>query len=910
MKLSLSMIALASLALAEVASAQNAQTASVQKREKALLEACQSESSKETESDCQSDDAKDVERITVLGYKLNPINTGSEGSYTIDKKIIDDYRFGNGNLNDILAILPGVQYSDQTRAEDQLTSIVPDEVSISGAQGHHSGYNIDGISNNSRLSTGNAQVDENLRQDINTHSQASFINLSLVDTIEVYDSNIPAKYGQFSGGLVNVTTKKPSIEPSFGIGYRTTGDGFSKQIHVVGPENEASSRLYRPSFDKIEADIYYSGPITDHSGIVLQAQFLESTEYLDQLGQIKAQQQKNTNVLVKYHHDFTLNDSLTVTALYAPFNGDYFEKFQRNSDYSTSGGGISTSIAYGHDGRWGTVNSQVSYSDNRYEKRAPNYWLAWRNIRGRSWADYYGGASSIEGGFGDIDKNERRISADIDTVLAPWQWLSAEIELTAGLNFQHQIQEFNRLTDNVIYNGVVTNSNIDCGAYTIDCVETELNLSLAELEQQLGRPIDLTNASDILLYQNNVVTAGQYFQNRQVAKAKDTSVAVNYLAFYSELSVDWRNHQATLGGRYEYNDFFKEHNIAPRFRWRWDLFADQQHLISFGANRYYQANLTQYKLNQSITPAFNEYRRSFGNQLQNWVVARTGQGHLYLFTDTETPYADELSLDYQYQLFGGTLQLKWLSRQSKKQITRTEGFNEIGQAVLYGTNRGANDYHRYTLAWMANYESFHVQFNISKASNKVDKATFDGEFVNDGQSFAGTSNFHDQELVILRQVVEERFEGTDQVRLKTAESLITEHDLGYQRTDFNRPVIANLSFGTDWHNWQLASHFRYSASQDAIYATGETDSVTVETNVCEGCVITRKDFPVYRKYRRASYWLADASIKYHVPMFGFGSLTLSADFKNVFNRRTYQIGPLATGTELGRSFWLGIRYQH
>ena len=851
---------------------------------------------------------QDLERITVIGQKLNPISSQSTGSYNLDKKLIEDYRFGNGNLNDILAILPGVQFSDDTRAEDQLTSIVPNEVSISGAKGHQSGYNIDGISNNSRLSTGNAQVDQNLRQDINVHSQASFINLALIDSIEVFDSNIPAKYGQFSGGLVNVTTKEPAQTPSYGFSYRTTGDNMSKQIHIIGPQNEAASRLYVPKFDKYEADAFYSGPITSNSGITLHAQILDSTEYLDQLGQVRAKGQKNGNFLVKYFHELSNNDDLSFTAVYAPFEGNYFEQHQRNSDYSTSGGGLSSRVEYTRDNKWGLLTSQLSFSDNSYEKRAPNQWLAWDNIKGKTWGNYYGGETSIEGGYGDIDKIEQRATLDIDAELLPWQWLGMDLMLTLGANLQHQAQEFNRLNDSIIYNGIIRNSDIDCGSYRIDCVETNLKLSIEQLEQQLGRPLDLTNFDDIQLYENNVIDAGQYFQNRQVSKAENTAVSVNYLALYSELNLQWAKHDITFGGRYEYNDFFKQHKIAPRFRWQWQLVEDEAK-INIGINRYYQANLTHYKLNQAITPAFNEYRRSYRSQLQNWLSSKTSQSHRYEYSNTKTPYSDEFSIDFQQQLFGGTLQLKWLNRKSKQIIAREQGFNDLDEPVLFGVNKGSSEHQRYTLAWMANYENFHVQFNLSKSSNKVDSDTFDGNFsYGEGTNYTGTDNFSDQELVILRTLVPVTLAGTTQTELVRKDYVITQHDLGYQQQDFNRPIIANLSLAGEFGNWELSSHFRYSGSQDAIYATGQTDTVSLEVNVCDGCTLTKKDFPVYRKYQRKKYWQADASIKYHIPVLDIGNLTLSADFKNIFNRRTYQIGPLATGTELGRRFWLGIRY--
>lgn len=51
-----------------------------------------------------------MEVIEVKGDKITPMSVTSEGSYTLDEKMLNDYKYGNGNLNDVLAILPGVQY--------------------------------------------------------------------------------------------------------------------------------------------------------------------------------------------------------------------------------------------------------------------------------------------------------------------------------------------------------------------------------------------------------------------------------------------------------------------------------------------------------------------------------------------------------------------------------------------------------------------------------------------------------------------------------------------------------------------------------------------------------------------------------------------------------------------------------
>ena len=116
----------------------------------------------------------------MLGRNITPISSSAEGVYTLDKNLLEAYRYGNGNLNDIIAILPGVQFGESAYAANQVSNIKPNEVSISGAQGFQSGYQVDGVGNNSKLNSQTGNLDRNLAQDIVGHSQESFVNVKFL----------------------------------------------------------------------------------------------------------------------------------------------------------------------------------------------------------------------------------------------------------------------------------------------------------------------------------------------------------------------------------------------------------------------------------------------------------------------------------------------------------------------------------------------------------------------------------------------------------------------------------------------------------------------------------------------------------------------------------------------------------
>lgn len=860
---------------------------------------------------------KKLEIIEVKGYRINPMSRSAQGSYTLDNELIKSYRFGNGNLNDILGILPGVQYGEGALSTEFVSNIKPPEVSLVGAQGHQSSYNIDGINNNSRLSTGNGEADRNLLQDVTSHSQSTFINLDLLDSIEVYDSNIPAKYGQFSGGLVNANTKNAEEKPRYGISYRQTGNDWTDFHIIKSPSREGTREVITPTFDKKSINVYFTTPLSSNSGLVAQLQRLESSEVLDVLGTRRKQTQTNTNLLLKYHYSINANNLWSISGYYAPYEGQYFDVNAKNSDYTIEGGGYRVNSAWQHDANWGELNVKIAANHSKNSKKAPNYWFTWNNINGRTWGNYNNSIVSLEGGYGDIDKIQQTVTLTADANIDLPSIFGADSQLNVGFNINQQRQSFNRLTNSVIYNSALTESGIKCGSYTFDCIETTLKRPLSEVEAELGRPIDFLGteeeiAQEIAAHNQNVQQAGQFFTTRQVSPKSDVTVSIRNIALYSELLLEYQDVNITAGLRYDFNDFFKQHNIAPRLRMSWDIFGDGEHQLTSGLNRYYQANLIHYKLNQAMTPMRQEVRESYLNQPQAWRPAATTNGFLYRFDKTKTPFSDELSLAYRYQLLGGTLETKWLNRYNKQAINRQREYNDDGQAVLFGRNQGSSHYQRYSVAWMAKFDNQHIELNVSKTTNTIDRKSFDNVITHDdvSQSYSNTENYDDSELVFF-QYQEPSFNKRTQLWENTTKSdLISRHNLSLENQDYNRPYIVNASWGMTLEQWKFSAHARYVSKQEVVYATGMSKLAKFATSICHGCKVGSKKYPIYAKYDRPSYWTLDGSIKYAWQLTAEDSIELSFEGENLLNRRNYRIGPLGNGSELGRSFWLGISYQH
>ncbi|MBB1433864.1 TonB-dependent receptor plug domain-containing protein [Pseudoalteromonas sp. SG43-6] len=861
------------------------------------------ETCEKKEPDC----IKNIEVIEVRGQQPNPISVSSQGVYTLNRKMIEDYRFGNGNLNDLLGILPGVQYGEAAYSAEQVSNIKPSEVSISGTEGKATAYLIDGVSNNSNLNNQLGNTDRNLLQDVSGHSQELFLNLDLVESIEVYDSNIPAKYGNFNGGLVQAQTRKARDEVSLGISYRQTADDWVDYHNFYAPDFDGSDTLDNAVFQKRSFSTHIAAPLTDKLGVIAQFQYLKSQESLEQLGYLRLQEQTNYNGMVKFDYAVTTNDDISFNYLYAPYEGNYFDVNAINSDYTVKGGGSTAILTWQANRHWGYMDSQISWRSSRNSKDASSAWYNWINIPGKNWGDYDGSMTSNEGGFGDITKTQETYTAKQDFELPLGEVLFADSQLSLGYAIDHQVSVFDRLENATIYNGAIVSPMIDCAGYQIDCVETVFNQPIADIEAELGRPLDLSNGDDFLLYQSNISQTGQYFQYRQTTPKARAEASVNNFSAYVENEFEWQQYSLTLGARYDYNDFFENHNVAPRLRGSISLFENTGKFI-FGANRYYASDAINYKLNEAMVPTFTEVRAIYQHRPQQWQAELSNRGYRYVYKDLKTPYSDELSAVYRHQVLGGTLELKWLYREQHESINRVKGTNELGEAILYGANSGSSEYQRLSLSWMATFDTQHVEFNVSHASNTTSAEQFDGStqtYVNSTDYFLNFS-YDDNELVYIRG---------DNYDLNSRENdstynLMTRHDMELEKQDFNRPIIANLSWGGRFDNWQLSAYARFNGEQDAIYATGTTQSIKEATSICDGCSPNRREYPVYRIEKRPSFWLLSGSVKYTLAVARDYRVTLSFEGENILNKRTYQVSPYSTGVELGRRFWLGLQLDY
>ena len=91
----------------------------------------------------------------------------------------------------------------------------------------------------------------------------------------------------------------------------------------------------------------------------------------------KTQHRLNENYFLKYAWEPSTETILTLTATHAPYEGGYFLKNTKDSDFTVEGGGSSFAGSLEKTLPLGLVEVNAGYRTNRNSRKAPRDWFAW-----------------------------------------------------------------------------------------------------------------------------------------------------------------------------------------------------------------------------------------------------------------------------------------------------------------------------------------------------------------------------------------------------------------------------------------------------------------------------------------------------------------------------------------------------
>jgi len=845
-------------------------------------------------SEAESNDTP-IERIEVLGRRFIPEHQGSDGAFTLNRDFIDNLLKGNGNITDLLLFLPGVQGAEDALSADKQAEIRSQLISISGAQPWQTAFVLDGFSNSSLIDPGAADRAETSINDVQGHPEAMFINQELVGNVTVYDSNVPARYGSFVGGVVDVELREPYNTPRFSLDYRRSYSGWNEYRLIDSLERNdetfvGGEELPRsPEFDKETWS--FSARLNPASNQTLVLSGARTTSLITEisLDQPAYTQRESVSASAQWSIRDVGVDSLTLTASVAPYEGQHILVNVKDSEFTQEGGGFRGSARINHLFENWSTSARLGWSESENSRSAPTFYLPWLRAAGKDWGLNVGETPfSIEGGYGDLNKTQNMLTFSNDWQRDLGERFGAYHRIELGLQVDHVDLERERPRTSAIYNGAFRDANIDCGDATFDCIEQSYEVSLDELAERLGGTIDFTNPEHVRAFEKNLLARGQFFTYRRVYPQENIEVSLLTAGTYLELSSEWNDFTLHSGLRLDYDDFLGNINLGWRLRGDYK-FTEQTRLFG-GLNRYYSANLITYAVREQQRPYLTQYRPINNGVVGDWITATQADRFRYRFDNVKTPHSDEFTLGLRQQVLGGYLSLRGVYRQNQNLITRGPSLREDGFTYLFQTNEGASEHARISLSYYREWDRHGLMFNTSWTENSSSAASYDDT----------VENVPEDELVFLLT----RTEGRANYQLLSLD------DLTRRQEDFSRPLTANLVLRSDWSDhWQTSLTMNYVGDYESAVNTNILREVDRNDEICSDCEIGNLSYYVYEQVNREARVTLNGMVNWQGSKTRWGQLKLTLEISNLLNSRTYLVGPNQIDWEVGRAYWLGVNYQ-
>ncbi|MDA0423770.1 hypothetical protein, partial [Stutzerimonas frequens] len=481
-------------------------------------------------------------------------------------------------------------------------------------------FMIDGIGVNNDINPASGSSDYGTpgltTSDSGSSPQGYYLDVGLLEQLEVYDSNVPASFGGFTGGVVSAKMKRYDGNDFVDLRYGIQRDEW-ESFHIDARDREdfdnagSYNAEFTPIYRKDSYNLSAQQGLTDHSGMTLgvsrrTSSFRQTrpdgdkTYFNDRIDNLHARldtrwnERLDTGLSLRYAE--RRHDGITSPLYDAPYVQDH--------GGIGLGGNIEYRLTGGH-----TFNLDVGL-DRMQDDIDSASAVAFQDLN----------TGISHGGFGDSERTQTSFTLAPKLELAPRHWGGTEHRLTVGGELRYVDSHYNRPRDIII--------------------------------DKYFKP-----------------TANPNGKRRELAQYSRGEIGVDYLSksIYLDDRIRWHNLNLRLGLRADHNDWLGNLDIAPRLSADWDLFGDGRTRLLAGANRYYGRSFLQYAINDALNGMTTRTRyKNDGSVEITHGNDRSGR------LDLETPYSDELMLGWVQQAGPFNSTLKLVQRDSRNGIRKTE----------------------------------------------------------------------------------------------------------------------------------------------------------------------------------------------------------------------------------------------
>lgn len=795
------------------------------------------------------------------------------GTQVINAEQIARYPTSNGTITELLKHNPNVRFANNTDSSNNPGEITPENVSFHGEKFYNNNFMIDGLSNNNTVNPGSNNGD--LTADPDGYSptdlpaggtQSFWINSELLDKLEVFDSNVSAKYGDFTGGVVDARLKDPSLERASGrVSWRSTRDSWTK-YHIDESKREsfeeASDQSNQPKFTKNFYSVSVNQPLNDSAGLIFSYNRQESKipVYSPNMNMWSNQERIAETYLLKGTWFAENGDIFRLTGMYAPHESTYYKKEIMNGGFTNKGGGYRANIEWEHFAPWGKITSLAGYQheQNKIEQAADTYQSWYRYNKSQNftsdaitWGSTTTGTNvqyGYQGGYGTFGTDKNTTTLKQDAEFNPFSAMGVTHQLDAGWQTDFYQARYRRFGDASISSGVPTiDTSVVCSAGDDYCIDGE-----------------------------------QYFKSRRVYPARSVEGNYTNYALYLQDSMLYKRFEITPGVRLQYDDFMKNLTVAPRFTTSLDVFGDRSTRLFGGANRYYGQNLLAYKLRSGISEYIAQTRTSANSA---WVGDTSKySSYDYDISDLKTPYSDELSLGLSQRVMDTVWTFKWVNRKGRDQFGRDSYTDSSGQKYYILNNNAKTEGNTWSLTAQPI-----SPYNFSVADISWELGASIVRNKSSSQTYYDHSDSDDNMVIIDGKLMEKG---------------------DMKALDYNTPWTAFINVNTFFPaiNLNWSQNIGYTAGY-----TGYTTSSVACPSGNSACGSYEGNASLYQKTKYDDYFTYDWRFAWSQPTFQNQSVELTLDVLNVFDTaieasQTTGSSAKTVTYKTGRQFWFGVAY--
>lgn len=796
------------------------------------------------------------------------------GVVTFDRKMLKHLPAGNGDLTSVLKLHPNVQFDNAHLSSKTPGEIAPANISINGAQFYQNSFLLDGISMNNDLDP--AEQNSNRANTAPGRSQGLAVDTDLIEQITVYDSNVPASYGHFTGGVIEAKTRAPSQDFQGKISAQMSRSSWT-QYHIHAAEKESfalsSSADNQPDFVKYTLRATLEGHLTDNFGLL--ASFnqknskiplgLYSPHHVETMGyQKQTQRRQIDNYFLKGLWQVQDNLSLEFSSTYAPEENSYFAANTYHSGVKTKAGGYQHAIK----ALLYTDSAQIeqNFAYGRLEQSRDSDqddFFNWRKSTSKFWGTgSSASAMSLEGGFGDIKQQQESYQYNLAINWHPLDLGQWSHSLSLGLDTSWKKNNYQRLTENSTYvSPKATNS----------CHKTDGSIDHA---CALGATVNGWQ--------------GQYASTRTRFIEGEFSFNQYELGAFIENTMQYQQFSARAGIRFDHDNYMKKTTVAPRLLLSYDLLGNKQTIISTGANRYYGRNISSWRLRDGLNRLrFTDTRKDLDTP---WTTIAQGLNSTQ-FNQLDIPYDDELTLGLTHHYSGIKWAFNYVYREGKDQVIEVKG-KTLGQTNAQDPTL-SNNFTTYTNGGHSRTETYTLTAQPEQAWQLGATQTQFLLALDWSKSKASAPAYN--ESGITDSYIENPYIQYDGKFIRYADR---------PADNYHRPWTARLNTLTQIEPYHLSinNFFRYRAG----YSKTENSGKKTEYQ--------GKTVNIWERTRYANAWSWDMRLSWELPLTNNQAPFINLDIFNVLNRKiatttSNVLGESIPTYEAGRQFWLEVGYK-